>query len=294
MIYASTEAHATIARAARIAGFGDAGVRRVPVDAFGRMKVASLRAAIADDRATGAQPFLIVATVGTTAEGAIDPVEAIADVAEAHACWLHADCAWGGLLAFIGARSSLISSLARADSIAFDLHKAFAIPLGVGAFLTRRQGALHAAFAIEAGYMPRDRGADPYAHGLAWSRRFAGLELHALIGRVGWDGIAASLRRQIAVADHLRASLEAHGWRVVNETPLPNVCFVDASTDGASPSLSRVARDVVDRGSAWISVVKGANGRRSLRACIGNPATRAADVDALVTALDDARVRARS
>jgi glutamate/tyrosine decarboxylase-like PLP-dependent enzyme len=287
-IYASTEAHATIARAVRVMGLGRRALVAVPVDAAGRMKVDALRAAIRRDRAAGARPFAIVATVGTTSEGAVDPVAPIADVAARERCWLHVDAAWGGLLAFVAETRSAIDGVARADSIAFDLHKAMPIAIGVGALLTRHRGALHAAFAETSGYMPHDSSRDPYARGLPWSRRFAGLELHMLVARDGGARLAEAFVRQRALADRLRARLTERGWRIVNDTPLPVVCFVDASA-----TLAAIARDVVARGEAWISVVRGANGRRSLRACIGSATTTEADVDALVAALDDARSRHR-
>ncbi|MFI5302763.1 MAG: pyridoxal phosphate-dependent decarboxylase family protein, partial [Polyangiales bacterium] len=100
-IYASTEAHATIARAAKIAGLGSRAVRRVPVDAQGKLKVSALREALRRDRAIDARPFMIVATAGTTSEGAIDPLEEMSQIARREECWLHVDAAWGGLLALV-------------------------------------------------------------------------------------------------------------------------------------------------------------------------------------------------
>jgi glutamate/tyrosine decarboxylase-like PLP-dependent enzyme len=290
--YASAEAHPTIARAARIAGLGDDAVRAVTVDARGRMKLPALRAAIARDRAAGGRPFLIVATAGTTATGAIDPLPALAEVAAAHACWLHVDAAFGGLLALIPETVATLDGIARADSITFDPHKALPIPLGTGALLVRHPGALARAFEVRAGYMPRDASRDPYAHGIPWSRRFAALGLLLILATVGWDGVASSLRGQRALADRLRDGLRAEGFRVLDDGPLPIVCFVDGRREGGdrAPHLERLARAAIASGAGWLSTVRLPGGGRALRACVDSHRTEPGDVDRLIQALSAARV----
>jgi glutamate/tyrosine decarboxylase-like PLP-dependent enzyme len=154
-------------------------------------------------------------------------------------------------------------------------------------YLSRRLGVLERAFHDRGGYMPRDASADPYAHSLAWSRRFDGLKLHLTIEAQGWDGMAASLRRRTALGDRLRDGLRARGWAIVNDTKLPVVCF----SDPAVRSLDLVAR-TVNAGGAWISVTKLSTGTRALRACITHHATTEEHVDALIASLDRARLAA--
>jgi glutamate/tyrosine decarboxylase-like PLP-dependent enzyme len=290
-VYASVEAHPAIVKAARVAGLGDEAVRRVPVDRGWRMKPAALAEAIADDRLAGREPFFIVATAGTTSAGAIDPLGASADVARRYGCWLHVDAAWGGLAAFVPSLAPALAGIERADSIAFDPHKALAAPLGVGAYLSRRAGALGRAFDVRAGYMPRRAGRDPYAHSLAWSRRFAGLRVWLPLAAAGWRGHAEALGRQAALAEALRRRLGAEGWALVNETPLPLVCFVDdARPDGRTARyLAAAAARVRATRGAWVSVVRLASGARALRACVNNARTDSADVEALVEGLGEAR-----
>lgn len=289
VVYVSDEGHATVRRAARIAGLGADAVRVIPTGADHRMKVGPLGEAIAADRARGALPFMVVATAGTTSSGAIDPLDALAKLAARQGLWLHVDAAFGGLLALVPERADALAGIAEADSIAFDPHKALRAPMGTGLLLTRRPGALAAAFGERAGYMPRGEG-EPYAKGVAWSRRFLGLRVYLPLAAEGWAGHAAATRALLARAGELRAALARDGWVIVNETPLPVVCFRDAGGGGAK-LLDAVAREVIARGDGWVSVPRFANGGRAIRACVDNPATTAGDVERLVAGLTRARGR---
>jgi len=287
-LYVSAEAHPTIARAARVAGLGSAAVRVIPCDARLRMKTGALREAIARDRKAGALPFMIVATAGTTSAGTIDPLDELADLAERASLWLHVDAAWGGMLALIPELAGALGPIGRADSITFDPHKALSIPMGAGMVLLRRPGVLASVFADRAGYMPRNASRDPYARSMQWSRRFIGLKLFCALAAEGWDGYAATLRGLVALADRLREGLRASGWILLNETPLPLVCFVDRDRrDGRF--LDAIARAVIASGGGWISMTRLSNGERALRACVNNHRTEARDIDRLVAALDEAR-----
>lgn len=269
-IYVSAEAHPTVARAARITGLGSDAVRVIPTDHRLRMKVKNLAEAIARDP----EPLMVVATAGTTSAGTIDPLIEIARAKRD--CWLHVDAAWGGLLAWVPELG--LPGVELADSITFDAHKALAVPMGAGMFLTRNVGALGRAFADHAGYMPRDASRDPYAHSIQWSRRFIGLKVFLSLAVLGWDGYAELFRRQIALGNELRERLRQDGWTIVNDTPLPVVCFHRGDRD-----LGSIVRAVADE--AWISVTKLSTGERALRACIINHKTTSADVLRLVTAL---------
>ncbi|MBS2013611.1 MAG: aminotransferase class V-fold PLP-dependent enzyme [Deltaproteobacteria bacterium] len=302
-VYVSGEGHATIGRAARLAGLGAHAVRIVPADGAQRMKSAALREAIARDRAEGGLPFLVVATAGTTSTGAIDPLPEIATIAERERCWLHVDAAWGGLAALVPELRPSIVGIERADSITFDAHKIMSAPMGTGTFLTRHDEILERVFADRTGYMPRRATRNPYSRSMQWSRRFLGARVLLPLAAVGWEGYATSLRRQVALARRLRDALAAGGWTIVGDTPLPIVCFVEGaegapSGEGAAGGdrgkrpaqrLDAIARATIGAGAGWISVPRLASGQRVLRACVNNHRTEEADIDRLVAALDAAR-----
>jgi glutamate/tyrosine decarboxylase-like PLP-dependent enzyme len=267
----------------------------VAVDASLRMRADDLAARLAADRADGYAPFLVVATAGSTSAGAIDPIAALAEVTEREGIWLHVDAAWGGAAALLPELRQALAGIERATSITFDPHKWLSMPMGAGLFLTRQPGALERTFRVTAGYMPRAAAvaaaahpagpppaADPYCHSMQWSRRFIGLQLFLTLAVAGWRGYEESLRHQVAMGERLRRGLAEQGWEVVNETPLPIVCF---TRDGARPAqLEALAAAVVASGEAWISTVS-IDAGTALRACITNFRTGAADVDALIAIL---------
>jgi glutamate/tyrosine decarboxylase-like PLP-dependent enzyme len=295
VLYVSTEAHHSFLKAARLCGLGTDAVREIAVDEELRMRPAALAEAIADDRREGRAPFLVVATAGTTAAGAIDPLAPIAEVAEAERTWLHVDAAWGGAAALVPALRHVLTGVERADSITVDAHKWLSVPMGAGIFLTRHPEVLEQTFRVGAtGYMPREAArldvVDPYAHSIQWSRRFIGLKVFLSLAVAGFPGYAEALGSMAALGDHLRRALHAAAFPVVNHTPLPLACFTDGLHRGRSEEhLQRLGETVVTSGRAWLSYVVLAGRTPALRACITNFRTRPEDVDALVAALVDAR-----
>ncbi|HKC25833.1 MAG TPA: pyridoxal-dependent decarboxylase [Thermoanaerobaculia bacterium] len=290
-LYVSAEAHHSFQKAARASGLGTDAVRHVPVDGELRMLPSALASAIAEDRAAGRLPFLVVATAGTTNAGAVDPLPTIADVAERERLWLHADAAWGGAAALAPSLAPLLDGIQRADSITFDAHKFLSVPMGAGLYLTRRRGILEKTFRVEAPYVPpKPEGVevlDAYERTLQWSRRFIGLKLFLSLAVAGWDGYARAIERQTEVGALLRERLRRTGWRIANATPLPIVCFDDPRLDEAA--LVRVAAEVVGSGLSWISTTRIGGGRLVLRACVTNYRSSERDADVLVAELDSAR-----
>jgi len=289
-VYLSPLAHHSFVKAARLAGLGTDAVREVAVDGAMRMRADDLAARLAADRADGYSPFLVVATAGSTGTGTIDPIAALADVAEREGIWLHVDAAWGGAAVLLPELRQALAGIERASSLTFDPHKWLSMPMGAGLFLTRQPGALERTFRIATGYMPRAAGqpagqapaVDPYAHSVQWSRRFIGLKLFLSLAVAGWRGYEESLRHQVAMGERLRRGLAEQGWTLVNETPLPIVCFTRG--DAPPSRLEALAAAVVASGEAWISTVNVDSGT-ALRACITNFRTGAADVDALIASV---------
>ena len=195
------------------------------------MDVERLEAAIKSDRDAGRAPFMIVATAGTTGAGLIDPIASIADVAKLEKLWLHVDAAWGGAAVLVPELRTHLEGIERADSITFDAHKWLSVPMGAGLYLTRHPKILEQTFSTATSYMPRESlefgVADPYNHSMQWSRRFIGLKVFLSLMVAGWEGYAEAVRHQTRMGAFLRRELEAAGWRVVNQTPLPVACFVD-------------------------------------------------------------------
>jgi aromatic-L-amino-acid/L-tryptophan decarboxylase len=287
--YASTEAHHSLVKVARMTGLGHHAVRLIPPTGGLALDVGALGAQIARDRRAGERPFLVVATAGSTAGGVIDPLPAIADLCDELEVDLHVDAAWAGAACLSPRLRPVLDGIERADSVTVDAHKWLSAPMSAGMFFTRHRDALTRTFRTTANYMPSADASDPYLTGAQWSRRLIGLKVFMSLAAAGEQGYAGQIEHDCALGDLLRTRLRRDRWRVVNETPLPVVCFTPEE-DGSSETLESIARDLVSSGVAWISVAALA-GRPALRACITSYRSTEADVEALCAALAAARAR---
>lgn len=286
-IYASAESHLAWIKIARAAGLGSDAVRLVETGPGLSLDGDALARAITEDEEC--DPVLVVATAGTTAHGGVDDIAGLAHVARAHNCHFHVDAAWAGGALLSDEYRNVLSGIEQADSVTIDPHKWLAVPMGAGMYLARDWSSMEAAFAVSTGYMPSAslEHRDPYIHSLQWSRRFNGAKLFMTLTTLGWSGYAAIIDRQFALGERLRRGLAAAGFRILNRTALPLVCFVPER--GGAAAVERIREMVTSSGEAWISVVK-LRGEDALRACVTSFETDARDVDALIDLL--VRVRA--
>jgi aromatic-L-amino-acid decarboxylase len=154
VIYTSDQAHHSVRRAARLAGFRDDQIRVVATDTSFRVDVGAMSAAIAADRAAGLRPCLIVGQAGTTNTGAVDDLGALADLAAREGLWLHVDAAYGGFFCLTARGRRALAGIERADSVTLDPHKGMFLPYGTGCLLARSPAALRRAHGTHAEYLP--------------------------------------------------------------------------------------------------------------------------------------------
>jgi aromatic-L-amino-acid decarboxylase len=288
-MYVSTEAHHSFVKAARIAGLGHSAVRAIPARADLRLDVDAVRSRIEGDRAAGERPFLVVATAGSTAAGVVDPLSELAELCSELEVDLHVDAAWAGAIGLSARLRPLLAGIERADSVTVDAHKWLSAPMGAGVFLTRHAQDLTSTFRVAAAYMPSAEASDPYLASAQWSRRLIGLKVFMSLAAAGREGFAEQIEHDCRLGDRLRERLRDDGWRIVNETPLPVVCFVpDDDEGGAVDRLASIARHVEGSGAAWISVAQ-LGDHHALRACITSHRSTEADLEVLCEALAAAR-----
>ena len=329
VLYTTEESHHSIAKAARLCGIGTDAVRTVLMDSSYRMIPEDLSRQIHRDRAADCLPFMVIATVGSTSCGVIDPIPPIADVARAESLWLHVDAAWGGAAALVPQLRHHVPDIERANSITFDAHKWLSVPMAAGMYFTRHPDILEQTFAFAADYMPgAPEGmtfSHPYRQSMQWSRRFIGLKVFMSLVVAGWEGYEKTIRHQVDMGDLLREKLRSSDWEIVNDTPLPLVCFVDQApamsdspyggaplhpplprgeragsssrnagdsstqSDEEGDYLEAIADTIVENGKAWISTARLGGSKTALRACITNYRTQRGDIEALVHDLNWAR-----
>ena len=287
-IYTSEMTHMSMPKAASMLGLGKDAIVRIPVDADLRMNAGALRQQIQSDRAAGFHPVCAVATAGDVNTGAIDPLDAIADVCEHSQLWLHVDGSYGALAAQSPHVTGAMSALTRADSLALDPHKWLYAPLDVGCLLVRNAAALRRAFSEGAGYIDvvADRDMSEFAywdHSPELSRRFRALKIWFLLKIHGARAIQAAIDGNIAVAQYLAAAIDASDdFERLAPAPLSIVCFRYRNGDDAfnKALMVEVQRD----GESYISNAT-IGGRFALRACIVNFRTRPSDADRLLASI---------
>jgi len=282
--YTSRECHIAWLKIAHQAGVGRAALRLIDTDGGGRMDPAALARAIAEDRAAGAVPVMVVATAGTTGGGMIDPLHACADIAARERLWYHVDAAWGGSALASDRLRGLLSGIERADSIIIDAHKWLATTMGCALFITTRGELLSEAFHASTSFMPSSvASVDPYLNSVQWSRRFMGLRLFLALAAAGWSGLGAHVERSVAVIARVREKLEALGWTVANASEL---AVLDVLPPGGR-EVRALVRQVVSSGRAWVAPTT-FEGRDVVRICATNGETSDGDVEELVAALRSA------
>jgi len=289
IIYCSHESHHSIVKAARIAGLGLNAVREIPVTPQLQLSIPELTAAIEKDKTQGNYPLMIVATMGTTGAGSIDPIVEITAVARQHRAWLHADAAYGGAVALSGRYRHLLKGIAAADSITFDAHKWLSVTMSCSLFLTRHKEILNKTFRVTADYMPKEAGSlhitDPFTHSIQWSRRFIGLKLYLSLLVFGWKGYEEAIDHSIDIGQQLKVKLTAAGWKIFNHTTLPVICFGKETYAQDPNEAMEESQQILQDGKVWVSVYK-IGSVNTLRACITNYATTEDNLNTLMDALN--------
>jgi glutamate/tyrosine decarboxylase-like PLP-dependent enzyme len=296
-MYASSEAHDVNTRAADMLGLGRDAVRAIACDDALRMRPDALAAAIERDARNGFKPIAVVATAGTVATGAIDPLDAIADVCAAHGLWLHVDGAYGGVAAMTDALRSPFRGIERADSVALDPHKWLYTPHSGGVVVVRHLQTLARAFAIDPSYVHEDkvltgRGEDLYTLGPQFSRGFHALKIWVSLLAHGWSAYERRIAHDVALARYLHARAAAHvALEPVGPAPTLSIaCFRyvppalrgDASAEPYLNHLNERLMAELQLGGRVYPSNAIVRGRFALRACIVNFRTEAEDVDALI------------
>jgi len=274
-IYLTEEAHNGYNKLAHIAGLGRRALRIVATGSDLKLDVEDLGRRVAEDRRNGFAPFMVIGTAGTTAAGIIDPLEQIGRFCQAEGLWFHCDAAWGGAAAISPRLKPHLAGIEMSDSITCDAHKWFSVPMGAGMFFCRHPERVSEAFRIDVTYLSKKTDLtvfDPLTSSIQWSRRFIGLKLFMALAEHGESGQIEMIEHQARMGDVLREALRASGWRIVNSTPLPLVCF---TRDGLVPA--DFLAGLRERQIAWMSEAPVA-GVPAIRACITSFRTTESDI----------------
>lgn len=293
--YGSSETHTWIDKALDIAGLPRETFRQLAVDQRGMVSAAELKQLLDEDRRSDKIPFMVIATAGTTNTGAIDPIEAIADICDDAGVWLHVDGAYGAPVAGLPDASPDLGAIGRARSLAIDPHKWLYAPLEAGCTLVRDRADLEQAFTHHPHYYHFDEieGEAPtnfHELGPQNSRGFRALKVWLAMKHVGRDGIVEMIAQDIALAREMYDAVKAEPRLEAFTCDLSIVTFryvpddLRARADSESEYLNKLNEEIVsaiqNEGEMYVS--NGTiDGRFVLRACIVNFRTTVDDVRAV-------------
>ncbi|MDJ0765854.1 MAG: pyridoxal-dependent decarboxylase [Myxococcota bacterium] len=229
VVYASKEAHSGVEKGVKITGYGRENLRYIPVDASFAMIPEALAQAIAADRQNGLIPACVVATVGTTASAALDPLVPIGRICRENDIWLHVDAAYAGTAAILPEKQWIFNGVEQADSLVFNPHKWMLTNFDCSAYFVRDESALIRAFEIQPEYLktPVDTSVKNYRDwGIQLGRRFRALKLWFVIRSYGVEGLQRIIREHIRLAKLFESWVAAHAhFEVVAPVDLGLVCF---------------------------------------------------------------------
>jgi aromatic-L-amino-acid decarboxylase len=285
-VYASDQAHSSIAKGCLTLGLGLNGVRLIPHDADYRMKVTALEAAIAEDRAAGYRPLAVVATVGTTSTTSVDSVAEIGALCAREQLWFHVDAAYAGSAAMCPEYRWIFSGAETVDSLVFNPHKWLFTPFDASALYTRHPDLFRRAFSLVPEYLTTPvsgQVVDLMDYGVQLGRRFRALKLWWVLRCFGAEGIRERLRAHIALADTFAKWVDAHPqFERLAPTPFSVVCFRARPTNEAGPeAVDSLNMELMERvnasGEIYLSHTR-LDAGIALRVAIGNLGTTEVDL----------------
>jgi aromatic-L-amino-acid/L-tryptophan decarboxylase len=279
--YVTDQAHGSNTKAATIAGFAERNLRLVPTDDQLRMDVDALARMVAEDRAAGARPFLVVGAAGTTNTGAIDPLGAIADVAAHEGLWFHIDAAYGGFFQLTGRGREGFRGAERADSITLDPHKGLFLPYGTGGLIVRDRDAMRDAHFEGAAYLQDlpPAGDLPNYNELTpeLSRDVRGLRVWWPLVLHGVDAFRAALDEKLDLTTRIHSALQDDpnlelGWD-------PQLTVVTFRARGGDEGRSRALLERINASKRVFLSSTLIRGEYWLRVCIVSHRTHADRID---------------
>ncbi|MGQ0561373.1 MAG: pyridoxal phosphate-dependent decarboxylase family protein [Gemmatimonadota bacterium] len=285
-IYCSEEAHSAAEKAAITLGIGLNGVRRIATDERLAMDVTALRAAIAQDKARGVRPMAVIATVGTTSTGSIDPVPRLAGVCREEHIWLHVDAAYAGPAAMLPELRHVMAGCEQADSVVVNPHKWLFVPIDCSILFAREPAFMRRTFSITPDFLATAESGvarNLMDYGVALGRRFRALKLWFVMRYYGTEGLAAAIRAHIRLARDLGGWIDAHPEFERLAPQMFSVVAFRHVPSGMSDEAALEAHNagILDRvnasGEAFLSQTR-VRGRYALRVAIGNLRTREAHV----------------
>jgi len=294
VLYASKEAHSSIQKAVELLGLGSGCLRSIPVNENLQMDIGALKAAIKKDRNSGYFPFCVIGAAGTTNTGAIDDLDALADICQEESLWYHVDGAFGAWAAIAPRSKHLVAGMERADSLAFDLHKWMYLPYDIGCILVRNEEYHRRTFSLTPAYLAHGEGSRgltgvdvPWMsdYGFQLSRSFRALKAWMTIKESGFRKYGRLIQQNIDQAHYLAELVQAEPeLELALPVSLNVVCFRYTRAGLDDAKLDRLNKhieiELQEQGIAVPSIVT-INNKKYLHVAICNHRSRREDFNIL-------------
>lgn len=296
VVYLSQQAHHSIHKALRLTGLEECIIREIALDEHFRMQPDALSKQVEADENAGLRPFLLIANAGSTDVGAVDPLEALADIAAEHKLWYHVDAAYGGFFLLTQHGKQIMQGIHRADSVVLDPHKGLFLPYGTGMVLAKDIRHLLQANRYEAQYM-QDTREQTLEHSPAelspeLSKHFRGLRMWLPLKLHGIAPFRACLEEKLWLARYFRIRVAALGFEVGPEPDLSVIFFRYVPATGDADAFNqRLAQAIQRDGRIFISTTV-LNGKFVLRFAALSFRTHKREADVLLDLLKDGVVEA--
>ncbi|MFB0565217.1 MAG: aspartate aminotransferase family protein [Candidatus Aminicenantaceae bacterium] len=279
IVYASEEAHSSIEKGVKIAGFGKENLRYIPTDDTYVMLPQKLEEAVIQDKKRGLHPACVVATLGTTSSTAIDPLQAVGRICRSHGLWLHVDAAFAGTAAMLPEKEAMLDGAEYIDSFVFNPHKWMFTNFDCSVYFVKDPGALIRTFEIHPEYLKTgldDQVKNFRDWGIQLGRRFRALKLWFVIRSYGVEGLQNMVREHIRLAQIFKRWIEEHGhFELMAPVNLSLVCFRlnDGRKEDELDKLNRKLLDSLNRTGKVFLTHTTLKGRYVLRMAIGSRTT---------------------
>jgi glutamate/tyrosine decarboxylase-like PLP-dependent enzyme len=273
VIYLSSQAHHSVDKAIRIAGLGQCVIRRVPVDDKFRIRPDAMADRIIQDRRSGLNPFLLIASAGTTDVGAVDPLGALGAIARKNKLWYHIDAAYGGFFVLTKEGKKMLKGIEMSDSLVIDPHKGLFLPYGLGMVLVKNIKQMHATHHYQANYMQDAVASEdepsPAELSPELTKHFRGLRLWLPLKLHGLKPFRAGLEEKLLLARYFEREVKRLGFETGGEPELSVVTYRYVPPKGDANAFNKQLLDRMHKdGRVFISSTL-LNGQFTLRfACL--------------------------
>jgi aromatic-L-amino-acid decarboxylase len=279
LVYASEEAHSSIEKGVKIAGYGKESLRYIPTDNTFAMVPSRLEEVIVRDREKGLRPACVVATLGTTSSTAIDPLEPIGKICRRYGVWLHVDAAFAGTAAILPEKKAMLNGAEYMDSFVFNPHKWMFTNFDCSAYFVKDPGALIRTFEIHPEYLKT--GVDAQVKnfrdwGIQLGRRFRALKLWFVIRSYGIEGLQKMVRGHIRMAQDFKKWVEGHhAFELLAPVNLSVVCFRlnDGRPEEALEVLNKKFHESLNKTGKVYLTHTSLKGKYAIRMAIGQRTT---------------------